>query len=345
MPVLTLSAVRKQIAAGTPDPIYLLQGEDDVEKSALAAEFAELVEEGLRAFNVERVYAGDMTTGDKLAAGVSQLIEAVRTLPMMAPRRVVIVSQAEMLLVPKRESDAAARALDELEALIQSPEPQATLVFVAAPLDRRVRMWKLLAKQATIVECGVIEDLAAAQQWVRARVAKEGMEIEPAGTRLLAELAGFPAQARDKGPKGPGGNVARLRAEVDRLMLYALGEKKITVDDARQVAGPRALQDPWAMTNAIEAGQPAEALRQLALLVDAGGEPPMILGQLGWLVRSKFPAIAPGEVTRAIDAVFRTDLDLKRSAGDARILLERLVVELCARRSAKSSRSGPRASW
>jgi len=342
MALLTPSAVRRQIAAGTPDPIYLLQGEDDVEKSALAGEFAGLVEEGLRAFNVERLHAGDMTTGDRLADGVAQLVEAVRTLPMMAPRRVVLVSQAETLLVPKRESEAAARALDRLEALIESPEPQATLVFVAAPLDRRVRMWKLLAKHATIVECGVIEDLAAAQQWVRARVAKDGVEIDPAAARLLGELAGFPPQAREKGPRG---DVGRLRGEVDRLLLYTLGQKRITVDDARQVAGPKVLQDPWAMTNAIEAGQPAEALRQLALLVEAGGEPPMILGQLGWLVRSKFPAIAPGEVTRAIDAVFRTDLDLKRSAGDARILLERLVVELCARRSARPPRSGPRASW
>ena len=63
---------------------------------------------------------------------------------------------------------------------------------------------------------------------------------------------------------------------------------------------------------------------------------PMILGQLGWLVRSKFPAIAPRGVRGAIDAVFRTDLDLKRSAGEARVLLERLVVELCEHRSARS---------
>ena len=120
------------------------------------------------------------------------------------------------------------------------------------------------------------------------------------------------------------------------MLLYALGAKTITIDDVRQIAGPRMLQDPWAMTNAIEAGQPAEALRQLALLLDAGGEPPMILGQLGWLVRSKFPALAPRGVRAAIDAVFRTDLDLKRSAGEARVLLERLVVELCEQRSARS---------
>ena len=276
-----------------------------------------------------------MTTGDKLADGVAQIADAVRTLPMMAPRRVVLVFQAETLLVPKRESEAATRALDELEALVRNPEPHATLVFVAAPLDRRTKMWKLLQKHATVVECGVVEDLAAAQRWVRARVAKDGFEIDPAAARLLGELAGFPAYARDKGPRG---DVRRLRAEADRVMLYALGAQNITVDDVRQIAGPRMLQDPWAMTSAIEAGQPAEALRQLALLLDAGGEPPMILGQLGWLVRSKFPMIAPRGVRDAIDAVFRTDLDLKRSAGEARVLLERLVVELCERRSAKAAR-------
>ena len=42
-----------------------------------------------------------------------------------------------------------------------------------------------------------------------------------------------------------------------------------------------------------------EALRQLALMLDAGAPPEKLLGQLGWLVRTKFPAIAPGEFTDA----------------------------------------------
>ena len=33
----------------------------------------------------------------------------------------------------------------------------------------------------------------------------------------------------------------------------------------------------------------------------------------------------------AIDALFRADLDLKSSGGDPKVLLERLVVELCTR--------------
>ena len=126
-----------------------------------------------------------------------------------------------------------------------------------------------------------------------------------------------------------GVDVRRLRGEVDRLLLYTLGQKRIGVEDARAIAGPAALLDDWALTNAIEAGQAGEALRQLALMLDAGTPPEKILGQLGWLVRAKFPQLSPAEVRRAIDALFRTDQDLKRSAGDPRVLLERLVVELC----------------
>jgi len=313
---LTPSAVIKQIESGNPDPIYLVQGEDEIEKSALAARFADLVDEGLHAFNVERVHAGELTTGDRLADGVGSLIAAARTLPMMAPRRVVTVLQAETLLMPKRESEAANRALDQLEAFIKQPEPQTVVVLVAATVDKRGRMYKLLQKHATIVECGVLQDAADAERWVRARVAAAGAEIDATAARLVAQRAGI--------------DVKRLRADVERLLLYALGQKTISADDVREVTGPAALQDDWAMTNAIESGQAGEALRQLALLLDTGAPAEKVLGQLGWVVRAKFPGMAPAQVRPAVDALFRTDLDLKRSAGEPRILLERLVVELCA---------------
>jgi DNA polymerase III delta subunit len=37
----------------------------------------------------------------------------------------------------------------------------------------------------------------------------------------------------------------------------------------------------------------------------------------------------PARLRAAIEAVFRTDLALKSSGGDPKVLLERLVVELC----------------
>jgi DNA polymerase-3 subunit delta len=160
-----------------------------------------------------------------------------------------------------------------------------------------------------------------AERWVRNRVAAAGIQIEPAAARLMAE--------RDWT------DIMRLRNDVDRLLLYAMGQQTITLQDARQIAGAAMLEDVWGMTNAIEAGNAAEALRQLALMLDAGEAPEKILGQLGWVVRAKFPAVAPASLRQAMDALFRTDLDLKRTAGDARALLERLVVELCYPREAR----------
>jgi DNA polymerase III delta subunit len=94
----------------------------------------------------------------------------------------------------------------------------------------------------------------------------------------------------------------------------------------QEIASAPTTQNPWAMTNAIERRDTGEALRELALKFDAGEVPVMILGQLGWFVRMK---LAPARVEKAVAAVFRTDLALKTSRGEPRVLLERLVVELC----------------
>ena len=144
---------------------------------------------------------------------------------MMAPRRIVLVLQADALLVPKRESEAGTRALDQLEDLFKRPQEETTLVLVAGSVDKRSRMYKLLLRQATLVECGAIEDLADAERWVRNRMAAAGVEIEPAGARLLAERDGTDLQ--------------RLRNDVERLLLYGLGQRTIALNDVRQIVGRR----------------------------------------------------------------------------------------------------------
>jgi DNA polymerase-3 subunit delta len=330
MPSLSPSAVRKQLAQGTPAPIYLIVGDDEAEMAQLTAEISNLVEDELRAFNVERFYATDKS------ATPAAIAESAMLLPMMTTRRVVVVLRAERLLKPKRRgkseepeesdsSEADANA-DALERYVKSPEPQTVLVFVAADVDRSRRLYKALQKQATTVECWGLKggkdvrlDLRQvarqADQIVRQTVTAAGQEIDAAASRLVAERAGT--------------DIARLRGDVERLLLYAAGKLRITLADAREVVSAESAQDDWAVTNAIQRGDSAEALRQLALSLDAGSVPYMILGQLAWFVREKLPFADVRRVRPAVDALFRTDIDLKSSGGDARVLLERLVVELC----------------
>src|SRR4026209_613779 len=108
MPAISRAVLKKQIASGETEPLYALLGDDDSEKSAVAAEFAEMVDEGLRAFSVDRLFGAEIKADD--------LIDAAATLPMMAPRRIVIVFDAERLLIPKREGKAAEAEQERLEA-------------------------------------------------------------------------------------------------------------------------------------------------------------------------------------------------------------------------------------
>jgi DNA polymerase-3 subunit delta len=185
---------------------------------------------------------------------------------------------------------------------------------VAAGLDKRRSLTKFLLSSASVVECEGPADAVEAARWVRDRVSQEGMRIDARAARLVADRV------------GP--DIGRLRSDVGRLVLYAADTKAITSEDVLEVVGAAVSQDDWAVTRAIERGTAAEALRELALLMDSGAVPYMILGQLAWFVRTRVSAL---KVAGAVEAVFRTDLALKTSGGDPRILLERLVVELCGR--------------
>jgi DNA polymerase-3 subunit delta len=289
----------------------MLVGADELEKSSVASEFAEMVEEDLRPFNVERLYGGETK--------VDALIDAASTLPMMAPRRVVVVSEAERLLMPKRESKASEAEQERLEAFIKDPPSHATVVLVCGPLDRRRRVIQLLVKVAHVVDCGTIESEADAQRWVKTRAAREKITLEPAAAAELVARAGL--------------DVARLRAGFDRLTLYAMGQSSITLEDVRQTvsAGPEAQAD-WGIANAIQRNDVREALRELGLAFESGDVAVKILGQ----IRIAAEKLSGPRLRPAMDALFRTDIALKSSGGDARILLERLVVEMCpdARRRA-----------
>jgi DNA polymerase-3 subunit delta len=306
LPAASQTDVRKQIAAGKVGPIYLLIGPDDAGKNALAGEFLEIVDAELRAFNVDRLYGGE-TTG-------AEVVDAARTLPMMVPRRVVLLLHAERLLNPKKESDAAARDLEQLEDYVKTPVETSCLVLVADGADKRRSLTRQLFAKAIVVECAGPADVSEAAKWVKDRVSHDGLTIDARAARLAAERI-WP-------------DVSRLRSDVERLVLYAGENKTITETDVREIIAPSIIQDDWGVTRAIERGSARDALRELSVMIDNGTVPYIILGQLAWFVRTKVPA---PKVSLAVEAVFRTDLAIKTSAGDPRALLERLVVELCAR--------------
>lgn len=341
---MTPTQVRAAIAKGNVAPIYLLESEDAPSRHELAQAFLDLVDQGLHAFNVATFHARDATTAGDRDAMLSAILSAARTLPMMSPRRVILLHEADVLLTPRRakDDDAAepaaaggkkrARSLtpaEEFEAYIAAPEPLTTLVLDAVSLDRGRRISKLLLQHAAVVDCGTLETLDDAVRWIRARLDPDEMTMEPAAVRALVEATGL--------------SLARVRSEVDKLVLYAGGAGTITTAHVKEVvASAEEPGEDFALGKAIWNGQVAAALREVDALTDAGMPAPMVLGQ----VRAAVIRLRPDARARAaLTAVLDADLAVKRSRGEPRYVLERLVVEVCGGASAPGYGGPPRRSW
>ena len=258
---------------------------------------------------------------------------------MLAPRRVIIVLHAEALVAPKRsraaepsdeDEDSSAEPVAPLLDYLAAPVPSTTLAFVfsapepgqppdSIPLAKNLKITKALAKGGH------------ARGVLRAR-RRQGSGALGAGTGAQRRASRSTARRSDgcsSSPATTSGGCAPTWRSCCCSRRASRASRSIT---CRAVVGaPVYHGDDWALVRAIERGDAGAALRELAAALDHGGVPFQILGQLGYAVRTppprgRFPA---RRVPAAVDALFRTDIAMKSSGGDPKVLLERLIVELC----------------
>jgi DNA polymerase III delta subunit len=329
VPALDQNALRKLIASKRLGTVHVLVGEDVrlVQETVDAIEGT--IDEADRPFAVDRVFAAE--------AGGSpiDIAAAARVFPMLGDRRIVIVLRAERLLKPKRQvkpsdvidiepdDDDVAIEFGPLEDYLAGPVPFTTLVFVAAAIDRTRRFTKRLVEKAQVTEfSGLVpaafgrrDTRASAMSLAQEAIARAGRTIDQPALQLLADRAG--------------GDVTKLRGDLDRLLLYTEGQNRITRADVAEIAVESlSVDDEWGVINAISDGDAARALRETAIRLERGDSPHMMVGQLRWWVSSKLSQFKPDRVRPALDALMRTDLALKSSGGDERVLMERLIVDL-----------------
>jgi len=340
VPTLDLPALQKRIQARDLAQVHLLVGEDVKLVDRIVDAIEATVDPADQPFAVERLYAGDS------GGAPADIVNSARVLPMLGDRRLVIVLRAERLLKPKRASKAQDETIAEeeeepetidaavLEEYLARPADTATLVFVATEIDRGRRLTKRVLEKAYLTTfAGLSGDGPAAKrdarvvatQWLKEELTRAGRTIDQEAARLIADRSG--------------GDITKLRGDVERLLLFAGDRTRLSVDDVMEVvAESDAVEDDWAVVNAIADGQPARALYEVGRRVERGDSPHMLIGQLRWWVSSKLADGDPSRVRAALDALLRTDLALKSSGGEERVLLERLVVEL-------TGRPVPRTGW
>lgn len=254
----------ERLAHGKPVAAVVLQGTDVYLRELCRNKIIEaFVPEGVRDWALARLSARD--------AGWDEILGRAKTLPMLAPRQVVIVEGAES--VERLGDKSRDEIVGALEKYFESPAPFTVLVIEAAGLDGRLKFSKLLHEKALVVELTIGTESAAL---LAVQMAKDlGAEIDRDAAALLAEILNS--------------SPARMRIELEKLVTYARG-RRVTVADVEALVVAARKNTVWQLTDMLASRDRDAAFKFLDNLLREGEQPAGIVGALAWRYRKLIEA-------------------------------------------------------
>ncbi|HXP22615.1 MAG TPA: DNA polymerase III subunit delta [Candidatus Sulfotelmatobacter sp.] len=266
MPRLSAAAFAELLQKGKPVPAVLLLGDEPYLRDECRAQLIDkYVAEAARTWAVSRFSAdrGELQTA----------MDQAETLPMLSPLQLVFLEDAEA--IEELGEKAREAAVESLEAYLGNPAPFTILIIEASGLDQRMRLAKLLAEKALVVEVGLGEN---AEERIRAAVGlakslgKEcGVEFEKGAAEDLAEFVG--------------GDLMRLKTEVVKLSTYATERKRLRREDITALVVSEKTTTIWELADLLATSRPAKALEFFDRLLREGEEPVMMIGGMAWMYR------------------------------------------------------------
>jgi DNA polymerase III subunit delta len=272
-----------RLEKGKSVPAILLLGEEPYLRDACRAQLIErFVPEASRTWAVSRYSAG---RGETQAA-----LDQAQTIAMLSPQQVVFLEDVEGIekLGEKNRDEAVA----QLTAYLEDPAPFTVLVVEATGLDQRMKLGKLLADKALVVECGLGENAgerqAAAVALARAIGKEQGVEFEKGAAEDLAEFVAA--------------DLMRLKTEIDKLATYAAEKKVIGRADVSALVISEKTTTVWELADMLASRQSKKALEFLDRLLRDGEEPLQMLGAMAWMYRKLIEASEVKGVTNGWQA-------------------------------------------
>lgn len=323
--------------AGGEKAIYLLHGDESfATRQAMEWLRGRVLAGAIEDFNLDRFDGGQRPDAERI-------VQAARTLPMMAARRLVWVKNAQGLFgLPKAE-------LKPLVEYASAPDPMACLVLHATKrVKKNSALYKRIAKHGMAYETKTPPERQL-PSWVRDAAQRRGRRIDAMAASLLVEALG-----RD---------LAALDAAVERLTLYVDEPGLITAKHVEATVVHTRTRTVWELVDAIADRDASKALARAHHLLAQGEHP---LGLMSLVIR-QFRQLLIGQGARmagasnaeaakqagvpafraqrferqlslyrgdellgALDRLAEADQRLKGSKLPAAIVFEAMILDLCA---------------
>jgi DNA polymerase III delta subunit len=255
MPRVSFEDFSRQVKRGDlPSAVYLYGEEDVLKEEIVRAILDRVLDPAARDFNLDQRSAAQLDPGS---------VETLcTTLPMMAERRVVVITEVEAW---GKRAAAKAAVLRYLER----PAAETTLILVQSAARRDERRDEAdpdLAGRATAVQVDGYRE-GKAEKWVRKRAEERGISLtEDAATHLVRAVQG---------------SLGAARSELDKLAGLG-GDQPVTVDTLVRTLGVRRGETPGDWCEAVIEDRAGAAAEMLPFVLSQPGVSGVgLLGQLG----------------------------------------------------------------
>ncbi|MEI6310764.1 MAG: DNA polymerase III subunit delta [Bacteroidota bacterium] len=203
---MTFEAIIKDIQNKKFAPIYFLCGEESyyIDQVVEAIE-AHALSESEKSFNQTILYGAD--------TDVRRLMDECMRLPLMAPRQVVIVKEAQQL-----------KKMDDLENYILKPSPTTLLVLASKAKfpDKRKSFSKSIIKNGVVLETKRMYDNQA-PVWIENHINALGYKVSKEAIQLLADYLGT--------------EISIITNEVSKLVINKNKGEAISLEDIEKNVG------------------------------------------------------------------------------------------------------------
>lgn len=243
--------LQQRLESQPPSPLYVLAGDEPfLIEEAVKLIKGKAVDEGTIDFNFDSFYASETKA--------SQVRDAVTTIPMMSPRRLVIYRGVDDL----KDAD-----WEILFDILESPVDSTTFVMTCESLDKRKKSYKRLSENAIWVDLKRPYDNQI-PDWIDYLAYRKQVEISKEAAQTLKQFVGV--------------NLTELSNELDKLRNFIGERKNIEVDDVLSIVSRARVDRIFDLTDAIGKNDRAAALASLANLLEHGQNE---IGALAMIIR------------------------------------------------------------
>ncbi|HIU33648.1 MAG TPA: DNA polymerase III subunit delta [Candidatus Pullichristensenella excrementigallinarum] len=254
-------AFYREIQEGTFRSVYLFSGpEEHLKRKAVEALEKAILPAGMEEMNRTRLEGAD----------AQRILEAAETIPFLAERRMVIVTDFAPLLSGKSKSEES--EAEKIAQWLKSPPNTVCLIFyMRSEPDGRKKLTGALKKSGAEVRFESLSDSEIAA-WAKKLLRPLGKELPMPSVARLTFIAG-----RD---------LNRLAGEMEKLIAFTGDRREIQPEDISKVVSPSPEYTVFEMMDKLLQGDVAGANRALSNLLYSGQSRMGILAMLLRQVRS-----------------------------------------------------------